>query len=105
MRFGRGAARAWSRTASRLNTLRSRSSRPAGARRRHRANEDALGMMPDAPPVKRRRILRASRSIAVLTACALAAGGPARAQDIPKGVPLIRDAETEQLLREYTQPI
>jgi predicted Zn-dependent protease len=62
-------------------------------------------MMPDAPPVKRCRFLRASRSLAVLTACALAGGGPARAQDIPKGVPMIRDAETEQLLREYTQPI
>jgi predicted Zn-dependent protease len=41
--------------------------------------------------------------MAVLTACALAAG--ARAQEVPKGLPMIRDAETEQLLREYTQPI
>src|SRR5262249_27999143 len=30
---------------------------------------------------------------------------PAPAQDLPKGLPLIRDAETEQLLREYTSPI
>jgi predicted Zn-dependent protease len=30
---------------------------------------------------------------------------PARAQDLPKGLPIIRDAEIEQLLREYTQPI
>jgi predicted Zn-dependent protease len=62
-------------------------------------------MMAEARPVKRRRILRASRSLAVLTASSLAVGVPARAQDIPKGVPMIRDAETEQLLREYTQPI
>ena len=41
-----------------------------------------------------------------MTACALLAGSmPARAQDLPKGLPLIRDAETEQLLREYTAPI
>jgi predicted Zn-dependent protease len=51
-------------------------------------------------------MLRASRSVALLTACALLAGSmPARAQDIPKGLPMIRDAETEQLLRDYTQPI
>ena len=30
---------------------------------------------------------------------------PARAQDVPRGLPLIRDAEIEQLLRDYTQPI
>jgi predicted Zn-dependent protease len=41
-----------------------------------------------------------------MTACALlAASTPAPAQNIPKGVPLIRDSEIEQLLREYTQPI
>ena len=41
-----------------------------------------------------------------MTACALLAGSmPAPAQDLPKGLPLIRDAETEQLLREYTAPI
>ncbi len=50
--------------------------------------------------------MRASRPVAIVTACALLAGGlPARAQDVPKGLPLIRDAETEQLLREYTAPI
>ncbi len=62
--------------------------------------------MTQARPVKRRPLLRASRPVAILTACALAAGSvPARAQDLPKGLPLIRDAETEQLLREYTTPI
>jgi predicted Zn-dependent protease len=29
----------------------------------------------------------------------------ARAQSVPRGVPLIRDAEIEQLLRDYSQPI
>jgi predicted Zn-dependent protease len=39
-------------------------------------------------------------------ACALlAAALPARAQQIPKGLPIIRDAEIEQLLRDYTRPI
>ena len=62
-------------------------------------------MIAEARPVKRRRFLRASRSIAILTAGALAAGGaPVRAQDVAKGLPMIRDSEIEQLLREYTQP-
>ena len=30
---------------------------------------------------------------------------PARAQTLPPGLPIIRDAEIEQLLRDYTQPI
>jgi predicted Zn-dependent protease len=63
-------------------------------------------MMTQARAVKRRPLLRAPRPVAILTACALVAGSmPARAQDLPKGLPLIRDAETEQLLREYTAPI
>jgi predicted Zn-dependent protease len=42
----------------------------------------------------------------MMAACALLAGSlPVRAQSIPRGLPIIRDAETEQLLREYTQPI
>lgn len=46
----------------------------------------------------------AARALAVVTACALAVTtiAPARAQ---AGLPLIRDAEIEQLLRDYTQPI
>src|SRR5262245_6574588 len=46
----------------------------------------------------------ARRAIAAVTACALAvtSAGPVRAQG---GLPLIRDAEIEQLLRDYTQPI
>jgi predicted Zn-dependent protease len=63
-------------------------------------------MMTQARPVKRRPLLRASRPVAVATACALVLGSvPAPAQDLPRGLPLIRDAESEQLLREYTQPV
>ena len=41
-----------------------------------------------------------------MTAVALlAVGGPAAAQPPAKGPPIIRDAEIEQLLREYTQPL
>ena len=29
----------------------------------------------------------------------------AQAQSLPRGIPLIRDAEIEQLMRDYTQPI
>lgn len=51
-------------------------------------------------------MLRARRSVAVFTAFALLAGSiPARAQDVPKGMPIIRDSEIEQLLRDYSQPI
>ncbi|MGC1354272.1 MAG: M48 family peptidase, partial [Xanthobacteraceae bacterium] len=46
----------------------------------------------------------ASRAAALITAAAVAiAAGPARAQ--AAGIPIIRDAETEQLLRDYTAPI
>ena len=45
----------------------------------------------------------AARLVAVLTATALAVGSvPAQAQ---KGPPVVRDAEIEQLLKEYTQPL
>jgi predicted Zn-dependent protease len=50
----------------------------------------------------------ASRAIAVVTASAmLLAGQPAFAQPKPGGLglPLIRDAEIEQLMRDYTAPI
>ncbi|HEU4359039.1 MAG TPA: M48 family metalloprotease [Xanthobacteraceae bacterium] len=47
----------------------------------------------------------AARLVALVTATALAgAGAPAHAQK-DKGPPVVRDAEIEQLLREYTQPI
>jgi len=49
----------------------------------------------------------ASRTVALVTAGALlAAGIPSHAQEPrAKGPPIIRDAEVEQLLREYTQPV
>ena len=57
------------------------------------------------------RWIRARRGIAVITAFAVAAAHlpavPARAQekDASQVLPLIRDAEIEQLLRDYTHPI
>src|SRR5580698_3799196 len=57
-------------------------------------------------PIRPRRPLPATRGLAVLTAAALAlAGAPAHAQQRGGGPPIIRDAEIEQLLREYSQPI
>ena len=63
-------------------------------------------MMIEARPDKRQPTLRASRPVAIMAACALlAAAVPAPAQELPKGLPIIRDAEIEQLLRDYTRPI
>jgi predicted Zn-dependent protease len=61
-------------------------------------------------PIRARRWAPAAHAVALLTAVAVAAAPlpasvPARAQSIPRGIPLIRDAEIEQLLRDYTQPI
>jgi len=58
-------------------------------------------------PSKARAPKPASRGIALATAAAVAlAGVPARAQTgSSAGIPMIRDAEIEQLLRDYTQPI
>src|SRR5256886_11758699 len=54
-------------------------------------------------PIRLRRTTPAARLVALVTATALAAASaPAHAQ---KGLPIVRDAEIEQLLREYTQPI
>jgi predicted Zn-dependent protease len=62
--------------------------------------------------IRTRRRAPAARAIAFLTAIAVGAGGggpavaPARAQDAAtRGMPVIRDAEIEQLLRDYAQPI
>jgi predicted Zn-dependent protease len=53
-----------------------------------------------------RRRMAPSRLLALLTTAALVAASlPAHAQNNPKGPAVIRDAEIEQLLREYTQPI
>src|SRR5216684_3488499 len=61
-------------------------------------------------PIRARRWAPAAHALAVVTAVAVAAAPlpasvPARAQSLPQGIPLIRDAEIEQLLRDYTQPI
>jgi len=62
--------------------------------------------------IKPQRAKPAMRGLAILTAVALAAagGGPAldqaRAQEQPThGLPIIRDTEIEQLLRDYATPI
>src|SRR5436189_1733063 len=54
-------------------------------------------------PIRLRRTTPAARLVALVTATALAAASaPAHAQ---KGLPIVRDAEIEQLLKDYTQPI
>src|SRR6476661_6083495 len=62
--------------------------------------------------IKVRRTTPAARALALLTAFAVAlvptaavAPTPSQAQSLPRGLPVIRDAEIEQLLREYSQPI
>src|SRR6201996_6372993 len=51
------------------------------------------------------RVVRPSRVVAMVTACAVAlASVPARAQGAG-GLPVIRDAEIEQLLRDYGSPV
>src|SRR4029079_2726610 len=59
-----------------------------------------------------RRRTPAAQAISLMTAFALVmmptvavAPTPARAQSQPPGPPIIRDAEIEQLLRDYSQPI
>jgi predicted Zn-dependent protease len=64
-------------------------------------------MNPAKPPSKVRPVKPASRTLALVTAAAVAlAGVPARAQNGSNaGIPMIRDAEIEQLLRDYASPI
>jgi predicted Zn-dependent protease len=66
-------------------------------------------MMPDRRPVKQRRPGPAFRAAAATMAFAMVMAGttvPAYAQvDPARGLPMIRDAEIEQLMRDYTQPI
>ena len=58
-------------------------------------------------PSRARRARPASRAVALVSAAAiLLAGQPALAQPKPgRGLPIIRDAEIEQLMRDYTAPI
>lgn len=62
----------------------------------------------DGTPIRTRRRAPAARAIALLTAVAVGTAGiaPAHAQaSATRGLPIIRDAEMEQLLRDYAQPI
>src|SRR6186997_20578 len=69
-------------------------------------------MIEAARTIRVRRATPAARSVALITACSIAfmptvavAPTPAHAQSLPSGLPVIRDAEIEQLLRDYTAPI
>ena len=54
---------------------------------------------------RRRRWTPAWRALAFVTCCALALSGMPVRVEAQGSVPLIRDAEIEQLLRDYTKPI
>jgi len=60
-------------------------------------------MIETARPIRARRFTPAARALALLTAASIAAA-PVRAQE-PPGLPIIRDTEIENLLRDYAQPI
>ena len=64
-------------------------------------------MTTGSPPTVPWRPRRFTPPLAIALALAIAAPGlPAQAQNPPsRGLPIIRDAEIEQLLREYSQPI
>ncbi len=57
-------------------------------------------------PIRTRRFRPASRALSAFTAAAIAAASlPQPAQAQRGGLPVIRDTEIEQLLRDYTRPI
>jgi predicted Zn-dependent protease len=69
-------------------------------------------MIADGTTIRRMAFRPAARALALVTAFAIATVGggpmvtPARAQDeAMRGLPVIRDTEIEQLLREYAQPV
>src|SRR5882757_5441393 len=69
-------------------------------------------MIEDGTPIRTRAAAPAARAVALATAFAVALAGipasapPARAQDsTTRGMPVVRDTEIEQLLRDYAQPI
>ena len=69
-------------------------------------------MSEDRTPIRTKAWAPAGRALALLTAFAVATAGiapavsPAQAQDAAlRGMPVIRDTEIEQLLRDYAQPI
>jgi predicted Zn-dependent protease len=65
-------------------------------------------MIENGTPTRAWRKAPAGRALALLTALAVAFAGsaPARAQDATtRGMPIIRDTEIEQLLRDYAAPV
>ncbi len=69
-------------------------------------------MIEDGTPIRTLATNPAARELALVTAFVLATAGvfpsvePARAQeDVTRGLPVIRDTEIEQLMRDYSQPI
>ncbi len=69
-------------------------------------------MIEDGTPIRTRATAPAARAVALATTFAVALAGipasapPARAQDsATRGMPVVRDTEIEQLLRDYAQPI
>lgn len=68
-------------------------------------------MIEDGTPIRTRAAAPAARAVALATAVAVALAGlpasapPARAQEATRGMPVVRDTEIEQLLRDYAQPI
>ncbi len=66
-------------------------------------------MIEDGTPIRTRRRAPAARALALVTAFAVATAGivsPAQAQETAlRGMPIIRDTEIEQLMRDYAQPI
>jgi predicted Zn-dependent protease len=69
-------------------------------------------MIENGTPIRAWRMAPAGRALALVTAIAVAAAGggpvfePARAQEqTTRGMPIIRDTEIEQLLRDYAAPV
>ena len=66
-------------------------------------------MIEDGTPIRTRRSAPAASALALVTAFAVATAGlvsPAQAQETAlRGLPIIRDTEIEQLMRDYAQPI
>jgi len=66
-------------------------------------------MIEPGTPIRARHATPAGRAVVAALTLALAGGGPASfpasAQTAAGGIPLIRDAEIEQLLRDYANPI
>jgi predicted Zn-dependent protease len=68
-------------------------------------------MIENARPIRARRSAPAVRALALVTAAAVAFAGagpaatPAHAQSAKRGLPVIRDTEIENLMRDYVRPI